>query len=208
MCNFWEILFTAIIMPIFFVLTSFNCLWHFWANISLHFFFFRNMSSGSSQRKVRQMTKEGIAATRDCMENRQVIPKRNIVRADIMVAALDFIVEMIQANHWGYLFSCACPVYPWLVRDFYRYMQVVQDGDSGIILQTTIRGHIIRIDRRLINSIIDVPILAISASPFSEVLERDGDRELGTQARFPAGLTKTKQRGRAGGARDPVRPDG
>jgi len=37
------------------------------------------------------------------MENRQVIPEMNIVRADIMVAPLDFIAEMIQANHWGYL---------------------------------------------------------------------------------------------------------
>jgi hypothetical protein len=61
------------------------------------------MTSGCSQRKVRQRTKGGIAATRDRMENRQVIPERNIVRADIMVAPLDFIAEMIQANHWGYL---------------------------------------------------------------------------------------------------------
>jgi hypothetical protein len=60
-----------------------------------------------------------------------------------MVVPLEFIVEMIQDNHYGYLFSCACPVYPRLVRDFYGYMQVVQDDDSGIILHTTIRGHTI-----------------------------------------------------------------
>jgi hypothetical protein len=105
------------------------------------------------------------------MENRQVIPERNILRVDIMVAPLDFIAQMIQDNHWGYLYSCSYPVYPRLVRDFYRHLEVVQDLESGIILQTTIRGHIIRIDPRLIGSILDVPVLAISTNPFSEVLE-------------------------------------
>jgi hypothetical protein len=53
------------------------------------------MSSDSSLLRVRQRTEEGIAATKDRMENRQVIPERNIVRADIMVVLLDFIAEMI-----------------------------------------------------------------------------------------------------------------
>jgi hypothetical protein len=69
--------------------------------------------------------KEGIATTRDRMENWQVNPERNIVRGDITVAPLDFIAEMIQANHWGYLLCYACPVYPRLVCDFCGYMQVV-----------------------------------------------------------------------------------
>jgi hypothetical protein len=33
------------------------------------------------------------------MENSQAIPERNVVRVDIMVAPLDFIAEIIQANH-------------------------------------------------------------------------------------------------------------
>jgi hypothetical protein len=80
------------------------------------------------------MTNEEIAATKARMENRQVILERNILRADIMVAPLDFIAQMIQDNHWGYLYSCACPVYPQLVRDFYGHLEVIQDDDSGIIL--------------------------------------------------------------------------
>jgi hypothetical protein len=110
--------------------------------LSLHFVS-KKLSSSSSQRRVRQRIEEGIAATMDHMTNQQVIPERNIVRADIMVAPLDFIAEMIQANHWGYLFSYACQVYPWLVRDFYGYMQVVQDDDNGIILQNTVQRHTI-----------------------------------------------------------------
>jgi hypothetical protein len=62
-------------------------------------------------------------------------------------------------------------VYPRLVRDFYGYTEVIHDDESGIILQTTVRGHTIQIDPRLISSIIDVPVLAISASPFSDILE-------------------------------------
>jgi hypothetical protein len=49
------------------------------------FFFLRKMSSGSSQRR----------ATRARTENRQVILERNILRADTMVAPLDFIAKMI-----------------------------------------------------------------------------------------------------------------
>jgi hypothetical protein len=66
-------------------------LWYFWAYILCIFFFFRKMSSGNSQCRVRQRTDEGIATTKARMESRQVISERNIVRADIMVAPLDFI---------------------------------------------------------------------------------------------------------------------
>jgi hypothetical protein len=100
----------------------------------LLFFFFRKKSSGSFQHKVRQRTDEGIATTRARMENKQVIPERNILRANIMVAPLDFIAQMIQDNHWGYLYKCACPVYPRLVRDSYGHLEVVQDDENGIIL--------------------------------------------------------------------------
>jgi hypothetical protein len=66
-----------------------------------------------------------MAATRAKVENRQAIPERNVLRADIMVAPLDFIAKIIQTNHWGYLYNCACPVYPRLVRDFHGHLEVV-----------------------------------------------------------------------------------
>jgi hypothetical protein len=134
-------------------------------------FCFKKMSSGSSQRKVRQRTEEGIAATRARMENRQVILDRNILRVDITVAPLNFIAQMIQDNHSGYLYSCACSVYPKLVRVFYGHLEVIQDDISGIILHTRVWEHIIQIDHQLISSIVDVPVCAISASPFTKILE-------------------------------------
>jgi hypothetical protein len=93
-----------------------------------------------------------MAATRAKVENRQEILERNIFRVDIMMAPLDFIAEIIQANHWGYLYNCACLVYPRLVRDFYGHLEVVQDDDSAIILQSTVQGH--KIDLQVISSII------------------------------------------------------
>jgi hypothetical protein len=53
------------------------------------------------------------------------------------------------------------------VREFYGYLEVVQDVDQGIILQ----GHMLQIDPQVISNLIDVPILPISASPFSEDME-------------------------------------
>jgi hypothetical protein len=63
-----------------------------------------------------------------------------------MVAPLDFIVDIIKDNHWGYLYNCACTVYPRLVREFYGYLEVVHDVDQGIILQTYVQGHMLQID--------------------------------------------------------------
>jgi hypothetical protein len=65
-------------------------------------------------------------------------------------------------------------VYPKLVREFYGYLEVIQDYESCIILQTTIRGHTIQFDPQLISYILDVIVLAISESPFSEILEPPG----------------------------------
>jgi len=100
------------------------------------------MSAGSSQRKVRQMKKAGLAATRARIENRQVIPEKNVVCADVMVAPLDIIADIIQTYHWGYLYNCTCIVLLRQVRQFYGNLEVVQDEDNGIILQSTIQEHV------------------------------------------------------------------
>jgi hypothetical protein len=48
---------------------------------------------------------------------------------------------------------------------------VVQDEGSGIILQSTIQGHIFQVDPQVICRIIGVPVLPNSGNPFNEVLE-------------------------------------
>jgi hypothetical protein len=92
------------------------------------------MSACSSQRRVRQRTEEGIAASRARIANMAVILERNVIRADVMVAPLDVINDFIQTYNWGYLYNCACIVLTRLVREFYTHMEVVQDEDSGIVL--------------------------------------------------------------------------
>jgi hypothetical protein len=139
------------------------------------FFFFRTMSASSSQRRVRQRTEEGIAATKVRIENRQAIPERNVVQADVMVAPLDIIANIIQTYHWRYLYNCACIMLPRLVREFYGILEMLQDDDSGIILQYTVQGHVFQVDPQVISRIIGVPVLSISANPFNEILEPPSD---------------------------------
>jgi hypothetical protein len=67
-CNFWEVEFTAVIMPIFFF--------------------------GLTKPNI-QRTEEGNVASRAKIANRPIIPQRNVVRDDVMVAPLDFINEII-----------------------------------------------------------------------------------------------------------------
>jgi hypothetical protein len=96
------------------------------------------MSASSSQRRVWQRTEEVIAASKAKIDNKQAIPERNVVRADVMVAPLDIIADIIQTYHWGYLYNCACIMLLRQVKEFYGNLEVVQDEDSGIFLQSTI----------------------------------------------------------------------
>jgi hypothetical protein len=88
-----------------------------------------------------------------------------------MLAPLDYIAEIILDNHWGYLYNCACIVYPRLVPEFYGYLEMIQDEDHGISLQTSVQGHILQIDPQVISAIIDVPVLPVSASPFTKDMD-------------------------------------
>jgi hypothetical protein len=62
-------------------------------------YFCRNMSAGSPQRRVRQRTEGDLAALRAKIMNITVIVERNVVRADIMVAPLDSIHNIIKTYH-------------------------------------------------------------------------------------------------------------
>jgi hypothetical protein len=106
-------------------------------------FFCRIMSAGSPQCRVRLRTEADRAALQAKIMDRPVIAERNVVRSNIMVAPLDSIHETIQTYHWGYLHSCACVVYTRLVRLFYANLEVVQDDDRGLMLQSIVGGHTI-----------------------------------------------------------------
>jgi hypothetical protein len=65
------------------------------------------MFADSLQRRVLQRTEEDVAAFRAIIMNRALIPKRNVIRTDLLVAPLDSFNEIIQTYHWGYLDNCA-----------------------------------------------------------------------------------------------------
>jgi hypothetical protein len=83
---------------------------------------------------------------------------------------LDGIYETIQTYHWGYLYTCTCIVFTRLVRLFYANLEVVQDDDHGVVLQSTIDEHIITVDSQIISHFIGVPVLDLPASPYNEVV--------------------------------------
>jgi hypothetical protein len=87
-----------------------------------------------------------VVAFRAKIMNKAVIPERNVIHTDLMVAPLDSINEIIQTYHWGYLHNYACVVLTRLVRLFYANLEVVQNDENGIVLQSTIAGHTIMVD--------------------------------------------------------------
>jgi hypothetical protein len=87
-----------------------------------------------------------------------------------MVPPLSSIYETIQTNHWGYLYTCAYIVLTRLVRLLYANLEVAQDEDRGMVLQSTVDGHIITVDPQIISHFIGVPILDLPGSPYNEVV--------------------------------------
>jgi hypothetical protein len=128
------------------------------------------MSAGSPQRRVRQRTEGDRAAIRVKIMDRPIIAEWNVVRSNIMVAPLDSIHDTIQTYHWGYLHSCAYVVYTRLVRLFYANLEVVQDDDHGLVLQSTVGSHIITVDPQIISHCIRVPVLELPGSPYNELV--------------------------------------
>jgi hypothetical protein len=113
---------------------------------------------------------EDRAAIQAKIMDRIVIAERNVIRSNIMVPPLDNILDIIQTYNWGYLHNCACVVYTRLVKLFYANLEVVQNDDRGVVLQSSVPGHIITVDPQVISHIIRVPVLEISASQYNEVV--------------------------------------
>jgi len=132
--------------------------------------FYSIMSAVSSQRRVRQRTEEERSALQTKIMDRTVIAERNVVRSNIMVPPLDSIYDTIQTYHWGYLYTCSCIVLTRLVRLFYTNLEVAPDDDRGLVLQSTIDGHIITVDPQIISHFIGVPVLELPGSPCNEVV--------------------------------------
>jgi DNA-binding transcriptional regulator of glucitol operon len=53
---------------------------------------------------------------------------------------------------------------------FYANLKVVQDDDQGLVLQSSMDGHIITVDPHIISQIIGVPVLQQSARPYNNVV--------------------------------------
>jgi len=124
----------------------------------------------SSQRRVRQRTEEERSTLQTKIMDRTVIAERNVVRSDIMVPPLDSIYETIQTYHWEYLYTCACIVLTRMVRLFYANLEVAQDDERGLVLQSTIDGHIITVDPQIISHFLGVPVLELPGSPYNKVV--------------------------------------
>jgi hypothetical protein len=80
------------------------------------------------------------------MQSWQVLSEQNLLRSDPRDPVLLPIAQMHLENQWEYLYNCACPVFPRLVREFYGNMIIIQDDDRGLIMQTMVRGQAIQID--------------------------------------------------------------
>jgi len=124
------------------------------------------MSSNDSPPRVKQRTEESIVDKRHRMQSRQVLLEQNLLYADLRDPVLLPISQMLLENHWEYLYNCACPAFPKLVREFYGNMIIIQDDDRGLIIQTMVRGQPIQIDPQLISAVIGVPFLPVSGVPF------------------------------------------
>jgi hypothetical protein len=167
--HFFKVLFTAVILPNF-CYPNKNIFGIFFSLDNSCWIFCKIMSVGSPPRRVRQRLVEDRVAIQAKIMDCSVIAEQNVLRADIMVPPLDNILDIIQTYNWGYLHSCACQVYTRLVKLFYANLEVVQNDDRGVVLQSSVAGHLITVDPQVISHIIRVPVLEILASQYNEVV--------------------------------------
>jgi hypothetical protein len=97
--------------------------------------------------------------------------EQNLLRVDLRDPVLLLIGQMLLENQWEYLYNCACPTFPRLVREFYGNMIIIQDDERGLIMQTMVRGQTIQIDPQLISIVIGVPVLPVSGVHFPHGVE-------------------------------------
>jgi len=128
------------------------------------------MSACIPQFQVQQRTEGDLVALRAKIMDRPIIAVRNVVRANIMVVPLDSIHEIFQTYYWGRLGNYTYVVLTRLVRLFYANLEVVQDDDRSMVLQTSMEGQVITVDPQLISQFIGVHVLQISVSPYNEVV--------------------------------------
>jgi hypothetical protein len=107
-----------------------------------------------------------------------VIIERNVVRADVIIPPFDFIDRLIRENHWDYLYHYSDIVFPRQVHNFYRYLEVVQDEQSNLTMQTTIRGVTFRVDAALIGSFIETDPVPFEGIPFPDFVDPPSLEEL------------------------------
>jgi hypothetical protein len=150
---FYKVLFTVVILPNF-CYPNKNIFLEYFSLGNSCWIFCRIMSTGIPPRRVCQRLVEDRVAVQAKIMDRFVIAERNVLRADIMVPPLDNILDIIQTYNWGYLHSCACVVYTRLVKLFYANLEVVQNDDRGMVLQSSVAGHLITFDPHVINHII------------------------------------------------------
>jgi hypothetical protein len=151
--HFFKVLFTAVILPNF-CYPNKNIFGLFFSLDNSCWIFYRIMSAGSPPRRVCQRLVEDRAAIQAKIMDRSVIAERNVLQADFMVPPLDNILDIIQTYNWGYLHSCACQVYTRLLKLFYANLEVVQNDDRGVVLQSSVAGHLITVDPQVISHII------------------------------------------------------
>jgi hypothetical protein len=118
--------FTAVIRPKFFKTNRYK---YFHRSVFVIVFSQGLMYSDDSPSRVRQRTEESVADRLHRMHSRQVLSERNLLRADLRDPVLLPIAQMLMENNWEYLYNCAYPAFPRLVREFYGYMIVIQDDD-------------------------------------------------------------------------------
>jgi hypothetical protein len=83
------------------------------------------MSSDDSPPRVKQRIEESVVDRLHCMQSQQVLSERNLLRADMRDPVLLPIAQILLENQWEYLYNCACPAFPRLVREFYGHMIVI-----------------------------------------------------------------------------------
>jgi hypothetical protein len=122
--------------------------------------------------------REEIVAAQERFNKRTIVIERGVLKPDIKMAPFDFIYHRFQEKQWSSMLNGTGKIYPRLVQEFYKNLEITNISEQYPRLETKVRGVKIQIDTSLISLIVGIPVSSAHGIPFLKTATQPSKDEL------------------------------
>ncbi|XP_062149271.1 BRAP2 RING ZnF UBP domain-containing protein 1-like isoform X3 [Alnus glutinosa] len=129
---------------------------------------------GNDMSNTHKRSKVDAVAT---INSRTIVIEHGVLKPDIRVAPFDFIYRIFNENGWLSIFD-AVNIYPRLVYEFYKNLEVVSIDKQTPCFETKVCGTTLTIDVDVISEVTDIPLSYAISTPFPDSVTQPSREEL------------------------------